>query len=135
MGGHHQDQDSSEDVLVNNVVPSLDGVNPDTQRQDVQNVGKNDSILGSIWRERRRQWRESGDSGEGREGEETVGGDSEEGRKGGGDSGEKGRGRRQWREKGRGRRQWEETVEREGKREETEGKEGVETVEREADLC
>ena len=60
MGRHHEDQDSGEHVLVDDVVPDVDGVDADAQGQDVQDVGKNDCILGSIWgKERGRKINES----------------------------------------------------------------------------
>ena len=48
MGGRQENQDSREDVLVNDVIPDVMLMDADTQRQHLQYVGEQDGHLRCI---------------------------------------------------------------------------------------
>lgn len=52
MSGGHEDQDSRENILVNDVIPNEVSVSPDTEREYVQNVGEQGCILRCVWEEK-----------------------------------------------------------------------------------
>ena len=66
VGGGHEDQDSGEGVLVDDVVPDKVSMSLHTQREDVHNVREQNCILRGVCRQR--GGREGGREGEGRGG-------------------------------------------------------------------